>query len=319
MCDEITEAENEALLRRREWGVGATAAVAAAMTGCRPNSATGDAAPTAEPAKHDAEPATHDAEPAQNVDPSSASDTTSRRVTIKTPDGEAEAFFVAPSSGGSHPAVLIWPDIAGLRASFESMATRLAGRGYAVVAVNHYYRSSKLPVLSSFAEWRTPEGRAKIGPMVEALTPAAITSDAAAFVAWLDTQPEVDTARKIGTTGYCMGGPFTFRSAAAVPDRIGVIGSFHGGGLVTEAPDSPHAMFPKMNAAALICIAQNDDERDPEAKSKLEQAAASAGRSAEVEVYAAPHGWCVSDSPVYAEAEAERAWTRLLVTLEKNL
>ncbi len=294
MCDDATELENEAYLERvrlnrREVGIGAGVVVAAALTGCKSGGA-----------------------------PASASTTKSRAVTITTPDGEAEAFFVAPAEG-RHPAVLVWPDVAGLRDAYRTMATRLATSGYAVLAVNPYYRSSKLPVMETFAEWRTEEGRAKIKPMREALTHEAITSDGAAFVAWLDRQPEVATDKKIGTTGYCMGGPFTFRTAAAAPDRVGAIGSFHGGGLVTDEPTSPHRLLAQMKAAALICVAQNDDERQPEAKTVLAETAKAVGRPAEVEVYPAQHGWCTIDSPVYDEAQAERAWARLLATLRAHL
>ncbi|MEQ9504051.1 MAG: dienelactone hydrolase family protein [Deltaproteobacteria bacterium] len=294
MCDDATELENEAYLERvrlnrREVGIGAGVVVAAALTGCKAGGA-----PAPEPK------------------------TKSRAVTITTPDGEAEAFFVAPAEG-RHPAVLVWPDVAGLRDAYRTMATRLATSGYAVLAVNPYYRSSKLPVMETFAEWRTEEGRAKIKPMREALTHEAITRDGAAFVAWLDQQPEVDTDKKIGTTGYCMGGPFTFRTAAAAPERVGAIGSFHGGGLVTDEPTSPHRLLAQMKAAALICVAQNDDERQPEAKTVLAETAKAVGRPAEVEVYPAQHGWCTIDSPVYDEAQAERAWARLLATLRAHL
>lgn len=312
MCDELTEAENEAFLatqiQRRQLGLGAGAAL---LVGCGPQ-----ASPTQTPSNPSASPPAEgtDGAPAATVD----APATGRIVTIETPDGSAEAYFVAPEHG-RHPAVLIWPDVAGLRGAFEQMATRLANAGYAVLAVNPYYRSSKLPVLETFSQWRTEEGRAKIAPMHEALTSDAVTRDAGAFVAWLDQQPQVDPSRKIGTTGYCMGGPFTVRTAAAVPERIGALGSFHGGGLVTEAEDSPHALFANMQAAALICIANSDDARDPKAKSTLRAAADQAGRTAEIEVYPAPHGWCVTDSPVYDEAQAERAWTRMLATFEAHL
>lgn len=308
MCDELTEDDNEtflaAQLQRRQLAMGAGAAL---LIGCGPRQV-----PSTPPSAPQAGSA--------DVPEGSSSDVSAagRIVTIETPDGLAEAYFVAPGSG-RHPAVLIWPDVAGLRGAFEQMATRLANAGYAVLAVNPYYRSSKLPVLETFSQWRTEEGRAKIAPMAEALTSDAVTRDATAFLAWLDQQPEVDTGRKIGTTGYCMGGSFTVRTAAASPQRVGVLGSFHGGGLVTDAPDSPHALFPEMQAAALICIAQSDDARDPEAKSKLRAAADEAGRTAEIEVYPAPHGWCVPDSPVYDEVQAERAWSRMLATFEAQL
>lgn len=239
-------------------------------------------------------------------------------VTIDMPSGAAEAFFVAPKTG-RYPGVLMWPDVAGLRDAYKTMATRLAGEGYAVLVVNHYYRSTKLPVLSSFEEWRTDEGKKKIAPMREALTPEAIASDGAAFVAWLDRQESVDKNKKLASSGYCMGGPYTFRTAAAAPERVGAIASFHGGGLVTEEPTSPHRLFAKMKAAALICIAHNDDERQPEAKAELQKAAAAAKLPAEIEVYPAQHGWCTIDAPVYDEAQAERAWARMLATFERFL
>jgi carboxymethylenebutenolidase len=307
MCDETTRAENEAFLKRRALGVGAVATVATLSAGCKTTTVPADSAAAAPAAAE---------EPAETA--TEAGETTSARVTIETPDGSAEGFFVTPAQG-KHPAVLIWPDIAGLRPAFEAMATRLAAQGYAVLSVNQYYRSSKLPITETFAEWGTEEGQARIRPMLEPLTSAAIARDGAAFVAWLDQQPQVDTAKKIGTTGYCMGGPFTVRTAAAAPERVGVIGSFHGGGLVTEKPDSPHTLFETMTAAALICVAQNDDARQPEAKTRLKEAAEAAGRTAEIEVYPAQHGWCVTDSPVYDEAQAERAWARLLANLEEHL
>jgi carboxymethylenebutenolidase len=313
MCDEQTEADNATyLLTRRELGLGASAAFATMLGGCRTartteQSATPEA--TTVPPHADAPatpPATHAAPPR------------GRMVTISTKDGAAEAFFVAPD-GDRHPGVLIWPDVAGLRDAFTTMATRLATQGYAVLVVNPYYRSAKLPVLESFEQWSTPEGKAKITPLREALTADAITRDGTAFVAWLDRQPEVDTAREIATTGYCMGGPFTLRTAAAVPDRVGLVGSFHGGGLVTDKPDSPHLLVGKTKAAALVCIAENDDARQPDAKTTLKQTAEAAQLPAEIEVYSAQHGWCVIDSPVYDEAQAERAWSRLLAMLAMHV
>lgn len=308
MCDELTEGENKTFLaaqiQRRELAMGAGAAL---LVGCGPGQAS-STPPAAAPA------GSADVPEAAPVAVSAEGSV----VTIETPDGSAQAYFVAPGSG-RHPAVLIWPDVAGLRGAFEQMARRLANAGYAVLAVNPYYRSSKLPVLETFSQWRTEEGRAKIAPMREALSSDAVTRDATAFVAWLDQQPQVDTTRKIGTTGYCMGGPFTVRTAAAAPGRVGALCSFHGGGLVTDALDSPHALFPKMQAAALICIAQSDAAREPETEATLRAAADAAGRTAEIEVYPAQHGWCVPDSPVYDELPAERAWARMLATFEAQL
>lgn len=320
MCDDTTEAENEAYvtevrLNRRAIGMGAGAAVAALLTGCTPPPGPAEEPEPAGPATA-APTAGEGSGGASGEAPAPA--TTSRMVTIDTPDGTADAFFVAPASG-RHPGVIMWPDVAGLRDAYKTMATRLAGAGYAVLAVNPYYRSAKSPVLSEFAEWRTDEGRAKIGPMRAALTPEGIANDGAAFAAWLDAQKEVDGGKKMASTGYCMGGPFTFRTAAAAPKRIGAIASFHGGGLVSDEPTSPHTLLPQMKVAALICIAQNDDERDPKAKTTLRQAAEAAHVSAEIEVYPAQHGWCTIDSPVYDETQAERAWARMLATFERHL
>lgn len=241
---------------------------------------------------------------------------TESTVRVSTPDGAADAFFVHPA-GGKHPGVILWPDIGGVRDSFKVMARRLAGDGYAVLVVNQYYRSSPAPVLASFAEWRTPEGKARLQPMIAAITPEGIARDAAAFVAFLDGQAGVDRKRKIGTQGYCMGGPFAVRTAAAAPARIGGAASFHGAGLATDKPDSPHLSLASTQAAYLIAIARNDDERAPADKDKLAEAFAAAKRPAEIEVYAADHGWCVPDSPVYDQGEADRAWARLLALYAK--
>ena len=314
MCDETTEVENEAYLKelrlnRREMAIGAGAIVASALTGCPSPSEPKASRPAA---SNVGTPATATSRPSPKAE------TQSRRVSIDTADGIAEAFFVSPKTG-SYPAVVMWPDVAGLRDAYRTMAKRLAGAGYAVLAVNPYYRSSKLPVLKAFAEWRTEEGRARIRPMRNALTPEAVTRDGAAFTAWLDQQPEVDRNKKTGTCGYCMGGSFTFRTAVAAPERVGAIASFHGGGLVSDKPTSPHKLFSRMKATALICIAQNDDARQPDAKTQLGAAAKAADIQAEIEVYPAQHGWCTIDSPVYAEAEAERAWARMLALFERNL
>lgn len=242
----------------------------------------------------------------------------SATVTVPAPDGDMDGYFVHPADG-AHPAVILWPDIAGLRDAYRVMANRLALAGHAVLVVNQYYRSARAPVLDSFADWRTEEGRARLGPMIAALSADGLTNDGAAFVAWLDGQAAVDRARKIACIGYCMGGPFTFRTAAASPTRVGAIASFHGGGLVTDAPNSPHRLIAGFEAAMLVAIAQNDDARAPDDKVALRAAADAAGRFAEIEVYPAQHGWCTIDSPVYHEAEAERAWARMLALFADHL
>jgi carboxymethylenebutenolidase len=235
-------------------------------------------------------------------------------VTIRTPDGECDAYFVTPASG-AHPAVLVWPDIFGLRPAMRDMGKRLAEEGYSVLVVNPFYRQQKAPT--------APQGAAtplqELFPMMQALTATTHTTDAKAFIAWLDSRPEVDKNRKIGTIGYCMGGPIVFRTAAAVPDRVGAVGSFHGGGLTTDGPDSPHLLIPQTNAQFLIAVAENDDMRDPNSKNILREAFAAAGRKAEIEVYPAAHGWCPPDTQVYNQEQAERAWSRMLAMFEEAL
>lgn len=244
--------------------------------------------------------------------------TTSGLVKIETPDGTADAFFVHPDSG-RHPAVLIWPDILGLREAFQMMATRLASSGYAVLVINQYYRTAAAPVLSSWEEWMSDAGKAKLQPNLDAITGDGVGRDGAAMIDWLDKQSAVDNTKKVGTSGYCMGGPFTLRTAAARPERVGAAASLHGANLVTTAPDSPHLLFPTLKAALLLAIAQNDDMRQPDAKTTLQDAAAAAKLSAEIEVYPAAHGWCPPDSPVYDETQAERAWARTLALFGDHL
>lgn len=233
------------------------------------------------------------------------------REQIATPDGTMDAVFIR-SVRGQHPAVLLWPDIASVCEAFIAMACRTAEAGYAVLIVNPYYRDLPAPQFASFAAFRSADGFRAVGPWREKLTRAAIGSDAQAALAWLDRQAGVDPRRRVGVEGYCMGGPFTVWSAAAVPGRVGAAASFHGGGLVREGPDSPHALLGTAQARYLFAIGQDDHTRDPAVRPALEAAASSAGRAAEVEVYAADHGWTVPDSPSYHAAEAGRAFTRKL-------
>lgn len=241
-----------------------------------------------------------------------AQDVTESDVLVSTPDGEADCYFVHPSNG-EHPAVLIWPDILGLRPAFRAMGKRLAQSGYSVLVVNPFYRKVKAPVVPEGASFQDESVRNTVIPLMRSLTPETHFTDARAFIGWLDQQAPVDTQRKVGTTGYCMGGPMVMRTAAAVPERVGAAGTFHGGGLVTDKEDSPHRLIPQMKASFLIAIAANDDERDPDAKTVLRDSFAEAGLPAEIEVYEGTlHGWCPPDSAVYNEAQAERAWSRLL-------
>jgi carboxymethylenebutenolidase len=248
-----------------------------------------------------------------------ALEVTDGEVEIKTPDGTADCYFAHPTKG-THAAVLVWPDIGGLRPAFRQMGKRLAESGYAVLVVNPFYRvqrASSTPVNMNFQDDAI---RKQLMATMQTLTPTTHVVDATAFVAWLDSQPAVNRHRKIGTTGYCMGGPITMRTAAALPGRIGAAASFHGGGLVTKDPDSPHLLIPKMKAQYLFAIADNDDQRQPEAKDVLREAFAKAHLKAEIEVYkGAQHGWCPPDSAVYNEAQAEHAWDRMLVLFKKAL
>ncbi|MFG6282527.1 dienelactone hydrolase family protein [Sphingomonas sp. S6] len=285
MCDEITEADNATHLTRRQLGASAGAVGMAALL-----------------------PTSADAKPVKGRD-----------VTITTPDGQCDAYFTAPASG-KHPGVLMWPDIMGLRPAFRQMADRLAGEGYAVLVVNQFYRSTKSPIVQPGESFDQPAVRDKIMPWRAALTADAVTRDGTTFVAFLDKQKEVDTKRHIGSAGYCMGGPMVLRTAAAVSNRVHAGASFHGAGLVSEAADSPHRLIPKLAGGYLIAIASNDDARSPNDKTVLHDAFAAAKRPADIQVYAdAMHGWCVIDSKVYNQPQAERAWGRMLDLFRKQL
>ena len=240
-----------------------------------------------------------------------ASGLTESDVKFDAPGGTMDAFFVHPAEG-RHPGVILWPDIAGLRDAKKVMARRLASAGYSVLVPNPFYRSAPAPQFKDFDDFRTQGGFQKVGPWMQQNTPAALTETARAVVAWLDQQASVDTAKGIGNQGYCMSGSWTIRTAAAVPDRVKAGASFHGGQLVGDAPDSPDKLLGKTQAGYLIAIAKNDDAQNPTHKDVLKQAAEAAGRPAEIEVYGGDHGWTVPDSPVYNQAEADRAWERLL-------
>jgi carboxymethylenebutenolidase len=277
MCDELTAADNDRfLMSRRAFGAGAAAA---GMTVLLPV-------------------------------PADAAEIKGRDVTITTPDGSCDAYFVAPATGRA-PAVIVWPDILGLRPAFRQMADRLAQSGYAVLTVNQFYRSTKSPFVTP-GQGFDDTLRAKVGPWRELLTAEATTRDAKAFVAWVDGQKEVDRKRGIGSTGYCMGGPMVMLTAAAAPARVHGGATFHGGGL---AADGMIALVPQMKARWLIAIAENDDARAPGDKDKLKAAFAANSQPAEIEVYKGTmHGWCPPDSQVYNAEQADRAWSRLLAT-----
>jgi len=243
-----------------------------------------------------------------------AAEVTEAEVSITTPDGECDAYFVTPASG-AHAAVLVWPDIFGLRPAFRQMGKRLAESGYSVLVVNPFYRTKKAPT----AEIGANTAISEVMPLARTLNAKTQTVDAKAFIAWLDSQPQVDKNKKIGTIGYCMGGPIVMRTAAAVPNRVGAGGTFHGGGLVTKDGDSPHLLIPQMKARFLIAIAENDDQRDPDSKTVLKDAFAQAKLPAEIEVYPAAHGWCPPDTRVHNHDQAEKAWKRMLALFEQAL
>jgi len=287
MCDEeqLARWAREGLNRRQFGALGGMAALAACTPGEADAPAGGD----------DASPALAE-----------------ESAAFETPDGTMDGFFVHPASKPA-PAVLLWPDIAGLREAKRRMARRLAGQGYAVFVANPYYRDVAGQQFEDFADFAGNDGFGKVKPWRAKLDAEAIMRDATAAIGWLDGQAAVDTARGVGTQGYCMGGPFTVWTAAAVPSRVRAAASFHGGGLVRgDDPMSPHNLFGRTEASYLIAIAQDDDAEAPENKDILREAARAAGRPAEIEVYAGDHGWTVPDAPAYVEAEAERAWTNLV-------
>jgi carboxymethylenebutenolidase len=248
-------------------------------------------------------------------------------VTIKTPDGTCDAAFFHPPTG-SHPGVLIWTDVFGLRPAMRYIGKRIAAEGYSVLVPNPFYRVAKAPVFDSASSFnfQNQADMAKLQPLMGSVNaPGAAEKDAVAYIAFLDAQSQIDKAKKIGTQGYCMGGPLVVKTAAALPNRVGAGASFHGGGLVTDKPDSPHLLAPKIKARMYFGIASNDDQRQPDAKDKLREAFAAARVPAEIEVYPAKHGWCVPDMPadngvpIYSRPEAERAWSKLVALYKMAL
>jgi carboxymethylenebutenolidase len=239
-------------------------------------------------------------------------------IVVKTPDGDAQAYLVHPASGKA-PAVIMWVDILGLRPVYRQLAKRLAEEGYAVVAPNPYYRVTKLPAFPADLDMASPAGMERRARLRATVVPETQTVDGTAFTAFLEQHAAVDAGKKMGTVGYCMGGAYTIFTAAARPDRIGAVASFHGTRLVTDQPSSPHVVIPKMKAAGLFCIAQDDDKATPNAKDVLRASFAEAKLSAEVEVYSAMHGWCTPGSDAYNAAEAERAWAHMMALFKTAL
>jgi carboxymethylenebutenolidase len=236
-------------------------------------------------------------------------------VDVKTPDGTCDAVFIHPAKG-SHPGILLWHDSPGLRPVIRSLGRRIAGEGYSALVPNLFYRSARAPMFdASFDYANNPADREKYRRITAPFfAPGAAERDAVAYVAFLDVQRQVDKKRKIGTHGYCLGGPYILRTAAALPDRIGAGASFHGGFLVADKPTSPHLLAPRIKARLYFAIASDDDKREPEVKNKLKEAFAAANVRAEIEVYPnALHGWCVPDNPAADDKiDAERAWQKLV-------
>jgi carboxymethylenebutenolidase len=247
-------------------------------------------------------------------------------VDVKTPDGMCDAAFIHPAAG-SHPGVIVWPDAFGLRPAMVDIGKRIAAEGYSVLVPNPYYRMTKAPGIDMNGfSFQNQADMAKLRPLMGSIgAPGAAEKDAPAFVAFLDAQKQVNAAKKIGTQGYCMGGPLVFRTMAAVPNRVGAGGSFHGGGLVTDQPTSPHLLIPKMKGRLYVAVASNDDARQPDGKDKLKAAFAAANVPAEIEVYKSLHGWCVPDmpaeanNPIYNKPEAEKAWAKLVALYKAAL
>ena len=297
MCDEITERELDEYLKRkaitrRGFTAGASAAVASTsliLPACATPVETGEMI------------------------------LTETDVMVPTPDGQADGLFIHPSEG-AHAAVIIWPDIHGVRPAFFDMARRLATSGYSVLAMNPYYRTMNGRLFEDGQTIRDPGGRELVMPHYSALSPETVIVDSEAYGAWLDAQPSVDTGRGIGAIGFCMTGSWTIRAAAAVPGRVKAPSSFHGGGLVTEADDSPHLLADKIQGGVLIAIAENDHEREPDAQGALIAAFEAAGVPAEIEVYAdAMHGWVPTDSRAHNPDQSERAWARMLALFDREL
>jgi carboxymethylenebutenolidase len=241
-----------------------------------------------------------------------AADVTETDVMVPTPDGKADAVLFHPAGAGSWPAVLMWPDILGLRPVFRDMGRRLAAAGYTVLVPNPFYRVKRAPIVTGPFDFNNKDDIAKIMAFKTGLTEAMVDRDAAAFITFLDKQKQTNRRKGAGVQGYCFSGPFAFHTGAVRSDRIRAVATFHGGGLVTKDANSPHLLVPKTNASFLVAIARNDDAKQPEAKDVLKAAFAAAKRPATVEVYPADHGWCVAGSPPYDHAQAERAWGELL-------
>lgn len=240
-------------------------------------------------------------------------------VMVPTADGKADAVLFHPTGTGPWPAVLMWPDILGLRPVFRDMGRRLAASGYTVLVPNPFYRTNRAPVVTGTFDFNNPQQRDGLMAIRAKLTDAMVDKDAAAFITFLDAQKQTNRRKGAGVQGYCFSGPFAFHTAAVRSDRVRAAATFHGGGLVTKDATSPHLLIPKTKASFVVAIARNDDQKQPDAKDVLKRAFAAAKRPAVVEVYPADHGWCVPGSQPYDQASAEKAWAELLRLYHSNL
>jgi carboxymethylenebutenolidase len=250
--------------------------------------------------------------------PAIAADVQESDVEIKTSDGVCDAALFHPPGDGRWPGAIIFTDILGLRPVFRDMGRRLAADGYTVLVPNPFYRTRKAPVIEGPFDFTKPEDRAKLTALTAPLSRKTQITDCGAYIAFLDQHARVNKRKKLGVSGYCMGGPFVM-VAASLSDRVGALGSFHGGNLVNDTPESPHLLAPQIKAQCYFGVAHNDDQRQPDAKDKLSAAFVEAKNPAEVEVYPANHGWCVKDNPTYDAASAERAWAHLTSLYAKTL
>jgi carboxymethylenebutenolidase len=249
-----------------------------------------------------------------------AAPVTQRAVDIKTADGSCDAVLLSPMGSGKSPGVLVWPDAYGLRPASIDIGRRLAGQGYAALVVNQFYRARRAPVFPPGFSFQNPDDRAQLMQLMAVLDHATVSRDARAYLAFLDAQPEVDAKRKLGSVGFCMGGKMTIWTAAVEPGRVGAVASFHGGGLVTDKPESPHLAIASTRAAYHIAIASDDDEKEPQAKTVLKETLAAAHQPATIEVYpGAKHGWMMADSQVFNAEQAERGWVAMLALYRQAL
>jgi carboxymethylenebutenolidase len=230
--------------------------------------------------------------------------------TITTPDGTCPITLATPDGDGPWPGVVMYPDAGGARETFTQMATQLAGHGYAVLVPDVYYRTPGWEPFEMASVFTNPDERARLFRMIGTVTPDIMETDANAFFDHLQARPEVSGTR-FGTTGYCMGGRTSLIVAGRVPDRVAAAMSFHGGGLVTDDPTSPHLAADRIQAAVYVGGAANDASFTAEDAETLDKALTAAGVEHTVEIYPAGHGFAVPDNGPYDKAAADRHWTAM--------